>query len=273
MMDVASTVVNRPGGGSTIALSYMTQRAGDPHHLLVTSYNLVAAHITGRSPVTYSDFTLISLLISEYIVYSVRTESPIKNVQQLAAMLKKDPASVAAGVSSAVAGANHIAYAMLAKAVGADPKQLRVVVFPGSGAGFAALLGGHVDLFANSASATSGPVINGTARALAIAAPQRLPGPYANVPTLTELGIPVVADNWRIIIAPKGLTAAQTAFWDGAFKALATSDAWNEDLKANHMANTYRTSAETTRYVSEQYREIKDLLTELGLAGSLKGKQ
>ena len=32
------------------------------------------------------------------------------------------------------------------------------------------------------------------------------------------------------------------------------------------MANTYRTSAETMRYVSEQYNEIKAPLVELGLA-------
>src|SRR5687768_9782597 len=69
-MDVPVIVVNKPGGGSTIAYAYMNQRAGDPHHLLVSSYNLVTANLTGKTPLSYTDFTLISLLISEYICYS-----------------------------------------------------------------------------------------------------------------------------------------------------------------------------------------------------------
>jgi putative tricarboxylic transport membrane protein len=266
VVNVPIIVTNKPGGGGSVAYSYMTQRAGDPHHLLVTSYNLVAGHIVGRSPVTYTDFTLISLLISEYIVYSVRAESPIKSVADLVSALKKDPQSIPLGVSSAVAGANHIAVGLLAKAAGIDPKQLKVVVFPGTGPAIAALLGGHTGLFVNSASATASHFLSGKARPLAVAAPQRLPGAYASVPTLKELGIPVVADNWRLVIAPKGLTPAQTAYWDNTFKTLAASEEWNKELATNHMANTYRTSAETTRYVGEQYKEIKELLTELGLA-------
>ena len=268
VMDVPSIVVNKPGGGSTVSFNYLNQRAGDPHNLLVTSYNLVTANLTGKTPLSYTDFTLISLLISEYIVYSVRADSPIRNIADLVAALKKDPGSVPAAVSSSVAGANHIAFALLAKAAGVDPKQLKVVVFPGTGQALPALLGGHVTLFVNSASATASPFINGTARPLAIAAPRRLPGPYATVPTLTELGIPVVADNWRMVIAPKGLTPAQTAYWDGAFKALAASEAWNKELQTNHMANTYRTSAETTRYVAAEHKEIKELLTDLGLVST-----
>ena len=268
VMDVPVVVANKPGGGSTIAYAYLNQRAGDPHHLLVTSYNLVTANLTGKTPLSYNDFTLISLLISEYIVYSVRADSPIKSIADLVAALKKDPGSIPAAVSSAVAGANHIALGLLAKAAGIDPRQLKVVVFPGTGPAVAALLGGHVGLFVNSASATAGTFLNGTARPLAIAAPRRLSGAYAPVPTLTELGIPVVADNWRMVIAPKGLTPAQTTYWDGTFKTLASSEAWNKELQTNHMANTYRTSAETTRYVAEQHKEIKELLTELGLTAS-----
>lgn len=272
MMDVPSIVVNRPGGGSTVSFNFLNQRAGDPHNLLITSYNLVTANLTGKTPLSYTDFTLISLLISEYIAYSVQKDSPIKNVADLVAALKKDPASIAAAVSSSVAGANHIAYALLAKAAGINPKQLKVVVFPGSGPALAALLGGHVGLFVNSASATASPFMNGSIRPLAIAAPRRLPGPYASVPTLTELGIPVVADNWRMVIAPKGLTPAQTAYWDNAFKALASSEAWNKELQTNHMANTYRTSAETTKYVAAEHKDIKELLTDLGLASTAPAK-
>jgi putative tricarboxylic transport membrane protein len=265
-LDVATIVTNKPGGGGGISWSYLSQHAGDPHYLLVTSYNIVTGHITGRSKLTYTDFTPLSLLISEYIVYSVRADAPFKTLNDLLDALKKDPGSVPVGLSSSVGGANHIALGLLVRAAGIDVKKMKVVVYPGTGQAVAALLGGHVGLFVNSASATAGPMLNGGARPLAIASPKRLPGPFAAVPTLTELGLPVVADNWRLVIAAKNLTDAQKTFWDGAFKQLAGSDDWKKELQDNHMSNNYRNSADTTRYIGEQYAEIREILEELGLA-------
>ena len=33
----------------------------------------------------------------------------------------------------------------------------------------------------------------------------------------------MVADNWRLVIAPKGLTPAQVTYWDQAFRTLTQS--------------------------------------------------
>src|SRR5688500_10211178 len=37
LVPVTLTVVNKPGGGATIAHTYVNQRAGDPHYLLIRS--------------------------------------------------------------------------------------------------------------------------------------------------------------------------------------------------------------------------------------------
>jgi putative tricarboxylic transport membrane protein len=267
---VPTTVVNKPGGGGAVSWAYLGPKAGDGHYLLVTSYNLVTNHITGRSTVTYSDFTPISLLISEYIGFAVKADSPFKTLGDLAKALKEDPGSVTIGTSSSAGGANHIAVGLLAKAAGADVKKLKVVIYNGGGEALAAALGGHVTLWVNSASSLAAPYAAGTIRPLAIASPQRLPGALANLPTATEAGLKVVADNWRLVIAPKGLSAAQVSYWDNAFRALTQSREWNDDLAAAQMSNSYRNSADTTRYIAEEYGEIKGMLTELGLAKTAK---
>jgi putative tricarboxylic transport membrane protein len=267
---VPTTVVNKPGGGGAVSWAYLGPKAGDGHYLLVTSYNLVTNHITGRSTVTYSDFTPISLLISEYIGFAVKADSPFKTLGDLAKALKEDPGSVTIGTSSSAGGANHIAVGLLAKAAGADVKKLKVVIYNGGGEALAAALGGHVTLWVNSASSLAAPYAAGTIRPLAIASPQRLPGALANLPTATEAGLKVVADNWRLVIAPKGLSAAQVSYWDNAFKALTQSKEWSDDLAAAQMSNSYRNSADTTRYIAEEYGEIKGMLTELGLAKTAK---
>ncbi len=269
-LPVTTTVLNKPGAGGAVAWAYLAPKAGDAHYLQVTSYNLVTNHITGRSNVTYTDFTPISLLISEYIGFAVKADSPYKTMADLVKALRDDPGSVPVGTSSTAGGANHIAVALLAKAAGADVRKLKVVIYNGGGEALAAALGGHVALWVNSASSLAAPYAAGTMRPLAIASPQRLPGALARLPTATETGLKVVADNWRLVIAPKGLSASQVAYWDNAFKALTQSREWNDDLAAAQMSNSYRNSADTTRYIAEEYGEIKGMLTELGLAKASK---
>lgn len=269
-LPVTATVVNKPGGGGAVSWAYLGPKAGDGHFLLVTSYNLVTNHITGRSAVTYSDFTPISLLISEYIGFAVRPDSPHQSLADLVKALRENPDAVSFGISSSAGGANHIAVGLLAKAAGVDVKKLKVVVFNGGGESLAATLGGHVTVWVNSAASIAKPYAAGTVRPLAISSPQRLPGALANLPTTKEAGFPTVADNWRLVIAPKGLSAGQIAYWDNAFRTLAQSKEWNDDLAAAQMSNSYRNSADTTRYIAGEYGEIRDILAELGLAKAPK---
>lgn len=265
-LDVPSVVVNKAGGGGAISWAYLAQRAGDPHNLLITSYNIVGGHITGRSKVTYSDFTPITLLTSEYIAYAVRPDSPIKSALDLVGMLKKDPSSASVGLSAALGGANHIALALFLKAAGVDYRKVRIVVFNSGRDSMIALMGGHVDLMVASGSAIAPGVKSGEIRLLAFAAPKRIGGAFASTPTLSELGFPVVADNWRIVIAPKGLTPAQISFWDATFEKLASSEEWNKELESRDLSNNYLNSTETTKFLQRQYSEVKTILTELGLA-------
>ena len=269
-LPVTTTVINKPGAGGAVAWAYLAPKAGDAHFLQVSSYNLVTNHITGRSNLTYTDFTPISLLISEYIGFAVKADSPYKTMADLARTLKEDAGTVTVGTSSSAGGANHIAVGLLAKAAGADVKKLKVVIYSGGGEALAAVLGGHVTVWVNSASSIAAPYAAGTIRPLAIASPQRLPGALANLPTARESGLNVIADNWRLVIAPKGLSAPQIAYWDNAFKALTQSKEWNDDLAAAQMSNSYRNSADTARYVAAEYGDIKDILTELGLAKTPK---
>ncbi|MBM3374073.1 MAG: tripartite tricarboxylate transporter substrate binding protein [Betaproteobacteria bacterium] len=265
-LPVPVAVVNRPGGGGAVSWAYLAGRGGDAHALLVTSYNLVTNHITGRSPQNYSDFTLVSLLVSEYIGFAVRPDSPYRTLAELAKALRENPDAITFGTSSAAGGANHIATGLFARAAGADLKRLKVVIYNGGGEALAAMLGGHVTVWVNSASSIATPFAAGTIRPLAIASPQRMPGALVKLPTAREAGFPMVADNWRLVIAPKGLAPAQVTYWDQAFRTLTQSKEWNDDLAAANMPNSYRNSAETTKYIAEEYNDIRDILVELGLA-------
>ena len=77
------------------------------------------ALIVNRSPVTLGDVTPIARLTAEAGVVVVPVASPIQNINDLAAALKKDPVKVswAGGLAG---GIDHVIAALIAKAVGVD---------------------------------------------------------------------------------------------------------------------------------------------------------
>jgi putative tricarboxylic transport membrane protein len=264
-LNVPSIVSNKPGGGGAVSWAYLGQKQGDAHTLLVTSYNIVTNHITGKSKLTYSDFTPIGLLISEHITYCVKRDSHYKTLAEAVDALKKDPRSISVGLSSSLGGANHIALGLLMKAAGVDVHKMRIVVFNSGGESLTSLLGGHVDMMVASTSAVATQAAAGALRPLAVSASQRMTGPLATIPTTVESGYKVVADNWRIVIAPKNLTGAQIAYWDGTLKALTSSEEWRTELEKGSLSNNYLNSADTRKYLDAEYADIRDILIELGL--------
>ena len=260
------TVVNKPGGGGAVGWAYLNQHAGDPHYAVIGTTTLLTSQIIGRSPVGFTDITPLAMLLSESVALSVRQESPLLTGKDLVERLKKDASSVSASIGSSVGGPNHIAFALIAKAAGGDVKKLKTVVFQGGGEAIAATLGGHVDLISSAANNVIPHLAAGKMRVLGIAAPQRVGGAFAKVPTWKEQGIDVQITNWRMLAGPKGLTAAQIAYWDGALAKLVKTDEWKKDLDNNVFENTYMNSDETRRYLKAQYDQFHAALSEVGLA-------
>jgi putative tricarboxylic transport membrane protein len=259
------TVVNKAGGGGGIAYVYLHQHANDPHYLAVATDGLLSNHILGASKLNYTDFTPIALLFNDYVVFAVNTNSPIKTGRDLAERLKKDPQSVAIGFANAFGSTRHISVALLMKAVGGNPRDLKTVVFKGSAEAIAALLGGHIDAVAIGATNATGHVANGRMRVIGVGAPQRLGETLANAPTWKEQGINLVAGSWRGIVAPKGITAAQVAYWEQTLRKAADTPEWKADLEKNYWLNDFRPSADFRKELEKDYVETRTALVDVGL--------
>jgi len=153
----------------------------------VTTLALLTSYITGAAKLNYTDTTPLAQIGTESVVFVVRTESRFTTARELADALKADPAGIVVAFANALGNQNHIAAAQLAKSVGANVRQMKVVVFNGSGEAVTALLGGHVDVITISASPVLQHLTAGKVRILAVSANQRLPGLLSSVPTWKEL--------------------------------------------------------------------------------------
>jgi len=265
LVNVSITVVNRPGGGSNIAFNYVNQRPGDGHTLLIGTTALMSNHITGLGSLYYADFTPIASLFNDYTVYAVNAASPITTGKDLAARLK-DPNSVATGFATTLGSHNHVAAGLLVKALGGNARDLKAVAFKGSAEAITALLGAHIELVTTAAGNAAPHVAAGRMRVVAVAAPKRLGGSLAHVPTWKEQGVDVVIGGWRAIMGPKGLTPAQVAYWEGVLHKATLVPEWQSDLEKNYWSNDFVTSAQFRKDLEKDYAEMKLVLADLGLA-------
>ena len=265
LIPTSGVAVNKPGGGGTVALNYLHQKPHDAHAMAVVSITQQLNYIVGSSPLRHRDFTPLTVMIGDYIGFAVRADSPIQNGRDLIERLKKDPASLSAGVT-AIGGNNHIAYVLAARAAGADTRKLKTPVFQSSGESLTALLGGHIDLHMGSVGPLTKHLEAGRVRIVAVTSDKRLTGPFATIPTWKEQGVAGTFNTWRGLWAPKGLSAEQIAFWDEVLDKVSRDTHWKETLEANHWDGDYRNSRDTMRYLDGVHVELRDVLKELGLA-------
>jgi putative tricarboxylic transport membrane protein len=258
------SVVNRPGGGGTIAWTYVSQRAGDPHYIATFSSTMLTNHALGVGKLSYRDFTPLSILIREYPMIVVKAGSPITSTKELAARLKKDPASVSFSFAASRGNHNHILIGMIAQAAGAEAKATKVVIVKSAGEGTSQVLGGHVDAYIGTLGTLAPLLENGQLHALGISAPNRQPGKGTGIPTFREQGFNAVYSSWRGFIGPKGLTPAQMEFWDQAFARVVQADDWKKDLDDNAWAEDFHGSAEVPKLLESEEKLIAKMLADLG---------
>jgi putative tricarboxylic transport membrane protein len=266
LVDVPVNVVNKPGGSGTIGLTYVNQHPGDGHYIVIATTGSISNHILGLIPYNHTGFTPLAMLFDEYLAVSVRADSPLKSGTDLVARLKGSPDAVSFGVSTSIGGANHTTLMVCLRAAGIDIKRLKTAVFAGGAASTAALLGGHVDAINTAPGNMSEHFKAGKLRTLAISSPKRIGGAFAIVPTWREQGVPADAASWRGLMGPKGLTAAQVAYWDKVLAALVKTDDWKKDLVDNYWDEGYADSRGARKRLDEEYAEYKAILTELGAA-------
>ncbi len=266
LVDVAVNVVNKPGGSGTIGLNYVNQHPGDAHTLVVATTGSISNHIMGLIPYDHNNFTPVAMLFDEYLGINVKSDSPLKSGREFADILRRDPEALSIGISTSVGGANHTTLMICLRAAGINIKRLKTVVFPGGAASTTALLGGHVSAI----NTAPGNVVEhfkaGKLRTIAVSSPKRLGGLFASVPTWREQGVPADSGSWRGMLAAKGLTPAQIAYWDRAFAALVKTEEWKKELEENYWENVYADSRGTKKRLDEEYAEYKAMLGELGYA-------
>ena len=258
-------VLNKPGGGGALAYTYVSQHAGDGHFIAVVRKGLLTNEILGRSRLHYTELTPLAIVANEPNAMAVRTDSPMRSARDLAARLKSDPDSVTTSVGSTRGGPSHMMVVQLARLAGADQRRLKVVTFGGSAESITNLLGGHIQVISSSVDALVPHHKSGAMRILGVATAQRSAS-IADVPTFTEQGYDMIVGNWTGIMGPKGLAAAQVAYWENLLERTFRHAAWQSMLGGDALEPDFRNSRAMSELLARDFEHERTMLTELGMA-------
>jgi putative tricarboxylic transport membrane protein len=262
---VASSVTyeNKGGAAGIIGLAqYANATKGDGSSLMVMGAVMLGGIITGKPPVSLDKVTPIARLTSEYNVFVVPANSPLKTMKDVVEQMKKDPGSVKWGGGSR-GSTEHIAAAMLAREVGVDAAKINYVPFRGGGEAVAAILGGNVTVGGSGYSEFQQYIETGKMRPIAVTSPKRLKG--IDIPTMIEQGYNVDIGNWRGVYAPAGITAAQRkALTDMVLKAT-KSKSWAESLDKNNWTPAWMANPEFDDFVDREFASLRATMVKSGM--------
>lgn len=256
------TVENVAGAGGTVGLAQFSKKKGDGKSLMVSGLVMVGAVLSNNAPVKLTAVTPIARLTSEWEALAVPVNSDIKTLDDLVKKLKENPGSVSWGGGSA-GGTDHIAAALFAKAVGADPSKINYIAHSGGGEAMASILGGHVTLGISSASELEPQVKAGKLRWLGITSDKRIDG--IDAPTLKEQGVDLVIGNWRAVMGAPDLEPADREKLISIIDAMVKSEQWKKQLAQRSWLDNYLSGQEFASYLAEEEKRVTEILKSVGL--------
>jgi putative tricarboxylic transport membrane protein len=259
-------LTNIPGRGGGNAWDYLAGHPADPHILAINSPTIITNRLLGESALDYAALTPLANLYTEYLVFVVRPDAAVQSAGQLLAHLGRDPAAIRIAFATAIGNMNHMALAKITKQAGGDVRLLKTDVFDSARYAVAHVVEGRADLAVITATSAVPELESGVLRAIAVSAPARMSGPFAQVPTWGENGIDCVVGTWRGVIGTAGMTAPQMAFWENALTTAVRGEPWRAELARHHWVDTYLGAAATRDFLNRELGTMRSALGALGLS-------
>ena len=259
----AVTYENKGGAAGAIGLAqFVNASKGDGNALMVMGAVMLGGIITGKPPVSVTQATPLARLTSEYNVFVVPENSPLKSMKDVVEQMKKDPGSVKWGGGSRGA-TEHIAAAMLAREVGVDAARINYVPFRGGGEAVAAILGGNVTVGGSGYSEFQQYIESGKMKPIAVTSATRLKG--INIPTMKEQGYNVEIGNWRGVYGAPGISDAQRKELVDMIVKATKSKAWAEALEKNNWTPALLVGKEFEDFVDREFAGLRAIMVKAGM--------
>ncbi|MCC2673702.1 MAG: tctC [Ramlibacter sp.] len=259
IIPVPVLVVNKAGAAGAIAAQAVADAKPDGYTLFVGGGSETTS-VGNFKPLGYDprkSFVPIIKVSRAPSILVVRADSKFTDMKALLADAKLAPEKVSYG-STGEGGIFHATGLVLEKQAGV---KLLHVPYKGAADSMNALLGGQVDS-AFGAYEEMKPMIDaGRLRPLALFSRSRLPG-LPNVPTMTEVGVPIVLDNMKGLMGPAGMPPAVVRYLHDSFRKAMQTPEWKEYVAKSGLTEDYAQGPAFQKEIVEAYDLIGKALAK-----------
>lgn len=257
----AVVIENKPGAGGTLPAQQLQQSKPDGYTLAQIPLGVFRLPYTAR--ITWDPIQDISYIlgITGYAFgIVVPADGPLKQWSDFVAYAKANPGKLAYG-STGVLTSPHLTMEDIAQRLGLA---LNHIPYKGSADLMQSLLGGQLMAAADS-TGFAPHVASGKLRVLNTWGEQRL-AKFPDVPTLKELGIPLVQASPYGLGGPKGMEPALVQRIHDAFKQAMEAPNHVEALAKYDQQLMPMNPAQYMRFAEDTFRRERVLVDKLGLA-------
>ena len=254
-------VVNKSGGGSAVAMSYLAEKKGEAHTIGFFTGVWVTNPLTmSEATVTIKDLTPVVRLMLEPAVVAVKADSPYKDMKDFIEAAKKSPNQLRQSGGS-VTGRDNLMRLLIQKATGA---QWTYISFPSGGERLSNLLGGHVQMMVIEPQEAGEQIRAGNLRVIASLTEKRLAS-LPNVPTIKEQGIDVtIIPQARGVVAPPAAAKEVVQYWEGVFDRFAKTSSWKQYVEQNQFEEGYLKGPPLNKFFDDLTVLMRNVLKEAG---------
>ena len=245
-----------------LGLGYFYEQKNRKDLLLITGFAMPGGLATNGSKLSITTANAVAGVMREAEAFVVPTSSKYKTINDLLADIKANPKSIAIGGGN-YGGVDHVTVATLAATVGVKATDLNYIPYSGGGSLVPDVIGGRVAVGISGTSEFSSYVAAGKMRVLAVTSPKPLK--VIKGKTLVQQGVDLTFGNWRGILAPADLSAADYLNTVKVIDALHSTPSWKSTLVAKSWIDEYRSGDAFSKWIKVEDTAILNVLTAFKL--------
>ncbi len=257
-VNVPITVINVDGAGGSTGVRHVADAKPDGYTVGILGASIVASQYVNANANAIEDVDYLAFFGPDPAALEVRADTGITSVKEF---IEKAKAGSIKNGNDAPGGVSHIAAALLESKLGV---KLSKIPYKGYAPTVAAITSGEV----NSATLPVHQFVDqhkaGTVKILAVMADERH-FMTPDVPTFKELGFPVIAGDWRVMFAPKGVPADRKAILEKLFVDTMSDPEFQEAAKKQGFVITPKNGAATLEFIKGADKDLYPILDEAGL--------
>lgn len=245
-----------------LGLGYFYDQKNRNDLWIITGFAMPGGLATNGSKLSILDAKPLAGIMREAEAIVTSTTSPYKTINDFLAAVKADPKGIAIGGGN-YGGVDHVAMATLVGTVGVKALDMNYIPYSGGGVLTPDVISGRVAVGISGTAEFASYVAAGKMRVLAITSPKPLTAVKGK--TLLQQKVDLTFGNWRGILAPSDLNAADYLNQLKVVDTLHSTPSWKETLVAKSWIDEYRVGDAFKTWLKKENTDIMNVLIDFKL--------